>query len=225
MGKNKKIESILYIGKNGSGKTKCLEEIKKNKEKKLKITWKNKNENIIFIPTELLYDRELNDEGTYLRNNYAKRIKKLIQKIFGNLNQFNIELEEKYLNKKEDIKKFKFEVNNFFKNIQREDEDFIFYMGYIPVKEYNPLNLKLESKDRSSTGLNNYSLIKVLSELLKFAVEKNKKINNLDQYYLIIDEPEKFCHPQLIKKIALHLKNINKYINLIISTHSPIFFN
>lgn len=34
--------------------------------------------------------------------------------------------------------------------------------------------------------------------------------NNAEKTYLLIDEPEKFCHPNLIAKISYLLKEISK---------------
>jgi predicted ATP-dependent endonuclease of OLD family len=71
-------------------------------------------------------------------------------------------------------------------------------------------------KKNSASGLNNYSCILLLSKLLeKTNMNENKKIT------IIIDEPEKFCHPNLLNKLIENLIVISQKVNLYISSHSP----
>ena len=53
---------------------------------------------------------------------------------------------------------------------------------------------------------------------------KNLLTNNSGKKYtLIIDEPESFLHPGLIREVAFMLREINKKINVIVATHSVDF--
>lgn len=224
MENNKKLVNTVFIGKNGEKKTENLLNKKNQIENKLKIGKKNIDQNVIYIPTEQNYKSEFEKEKSTGEGNYINKIKSLIELIFGNLNKFSYEINDEELNKIEGRKKFKQEIFGFINNMK--DPFFIFKTENIfkDNKRINTLNLDLEQY-KTPSGLNNYSLIKLLSNLLLYAKKNNKKINGLNDYYLIIDEPEKFCHPQLIKKIATLLKDVSKDINIIVATHSYIFLN
>ena len=47
--------------------------------------------------------------------------------------------------------------------------------------------------------------------------------NSGKKYTLIIDEPESFLHPGLIREVAFNLRKINVKINVIVATHSVDF--
>ena len=108
-----------------------------------------------------------------------------------------------------------------------QDDDYAFKTNDIfsDNLKINTLNINLANYE-SPSGKNNYSLIKILGSLLKYAKQNNIKIDNkFSDFYLIIDEPEKFCHPNLIKKVGIFLNEISNYINVILTTHSPLFLS
>lgn len=85
---------------------------------------------------------------------------------------------------------------------------------------YNFINKDFKNINISgvSSGSINYSLIKFLYEAIlyeKFTLSKKCK--------LVIDEIEKFSHPEMIFKIADMVTEISKKIDIIVSTHSPLF--
>lgn len=211
------IRNEIYIGYNGSGKTSKLEEINKD------LNPKNKNKNVIYIPTEQNFEDELKKEKTSKNGNFIYLIKEIIYKIFGE-NDFIYKANEDEIKKIENREEYKNEISKFLKNLK--DDDFIFKTeNFFKDKiEFNTLDFNLE-KYETPSGKNNYSLIKILGSLFKYAIEKNINIEGFDNYYLIIDEPEKFSHPNLIKKIAFFLKEISNNINVILSTHSPSFIS
>jgi|GEM_PF-1839886 len=66
-----------------------------------------------------------------------------------------------------------------------------------------------------------YTILQLINKVLEFYSETREK-----SLYLIIDEPEKFCHPELIIKIANSLKSINnKIVKVICISHSSLFVN
>jgi predicted ATP-dependent endonuclease of OLD family len=52
----------------------------------------------------------------------------------------------------------------------------------------------------------------------------NNNIEN-EKYYVFIDEPEKFCHPNLLNKLIKQINKISLKVNLYISSHSPSFIS
>ncbi|QZX49400.1 TOPRIM nucleotidyl transferase/hydrolase domain-containing protein [Mycoplasma sp. E35C] len=73
-------------------------------------------------------------------------------------------------------------------------------------------------KIEGSSGSMNYSLLRIIKELLSDdTIPLNK------DWILVIDEIEKFCHPELIYKIAHLVFEVAKQIDVVITTHSPIF--
>jgi predicted ATP-dependent endonuclease of OLD family len=54
----------------------------------------------------------------------------------------------------------------------------------------------------------------------------DKITKNVDEnIYVLIDEPEKFCHPILFNKLSKYINLISKKVNLFISSHSPEFIS
>lgn len=87
-------------------------------------------------------------------------------------------------------------------------------------------NIKIDSPSRKDmllseqgTGVKRMSLIYIIQNLIK------KKIGNLGNRILLIDEPEAFLHPEAIRQLSSSLYEIGNYMPLIITTHSPILIN
>lgn len=207
------IVNKIYIGRNGIGKTKKLEEY---------VGSNTKAQNYIYIPCEQVYKDEVQKEKSSAGGNYIYKIKQLIQKIFGDIQNFEYKIDDDILDGIDGRSEFKGKITNFFSSL--EEEDFILKSQNIleDVKTIKTLKMNIDGHDTPS-GKNNYSLIKILANLLVYANDNNIKIEDSEEYHLIIDEPEKFCHPLLIKKIAEYLKIVATKINVIVATHSPLF--
>ncbi|MDR3063829.1 MAG: hypothetical protein LBU40_06830 [Methanobrevibacter sp.] len=68
--------------------------------------------------------------------------------------------------------------------------------------------------------MNNYSCIFLLA---KFIEKLNKEPNG--DFYIIIDEPEKFCHQNLLDKLLKCIEIISQKVNVYISSHSQYFIS
>jgi predicted ATP-dependent endonuclease of OLD family len=82
--------------------------------------------------------------------------------------------------------------------------------------------IKFEGKNSnfsSSSGVQIFTLLNILS---KFIQIDNDKIKNeiINGYHLIIDEPEKFLHNELLMKVAETICALSKIIEVSIATHS-----
>lgn len=206
----------IIIGKNKTGKTKYLEEKYKN----------TKDSNFLFIQAEIDFDKVLKgNEGGTGKNEIPSPHKKIIDflnNIIGKSVNAKINDDEykKILEKKNDIDEFNNKIKNieddFFEDCFRNcldtsilSQEFAYEFQLI---KYNKL-------DRiGSSGSLNYSLIKLLYEMIM-----NDKIQIQDKFTLVIDEVEKFLHPELIFKIAHMIVKISEKIDVILTTHSPLF--
>lgn len=72
-----------------------------------------------------------------------------------------------------------------------------------------------------SSGTTNYSYFKLIVHFL----ESQQQIKDDKRFHLFIDEPEVFCHPELINKVASEIYKISKIINVTVATHSPVLLN
>ena len=96
-------------------------------------------------------------------------------------------------------------------------------MFYLPSKEikskeinkklFNFLNIKNYEYDVDDYENEIYLLLKTI----------NNNIENIEDKTLVIDEVERFSHPELIEKIANTIFELSQKINVIVTTHSPIF--
>lgn len=71
-----------------------------------------------------------------------------------------------------------------------------------------------------------YGTGKFVYFMIKFmyiCLEHLATINNSEKYTLIIDEPEAFLHPGLIREVGFMLRRVNNKINVICATHSVDF--
>lgn len=87
--------------------------------------------------------------------------------------------------------------------------------------------IKWNSPDKNfsenfSSGTTNYSYFKLIVHFLEL---EQKQIKDYKRFHLFIDEPEIFCHPELINKVASEIYKISKIINVTIATHSPVLLN
>ena len=78
---------------------------------------------------------------------------------------------------------------------------------------------KLKIDEDYGSGKFVYFMIKFMYICLENLLTNNSE----KKYTLIIDEPEAFLHPGLIREVAFLLRKINKKINVIVATHSVDF--
>ena len=76
--------------------------------------------------------------------------------------------------------------------------------------------------EKVSSGSSSYSLLKLVFNFLVFINKNNNIKREIKNYRILIDEPEKFCHPELIHKIADLIYELSKKFDMTISTHSNI---
>lgn len=89
---------------------------------------------------------------------------------------------------------------------------------------YNFLFIALDkiNEKSGSSGSLNYSLLKILYEIvLNESLNIWKKTEK--KYKLVIDEIEKFSHPEMIFKISEMVTKISEKFDVILTTHSPLF--
>ena len=214
----------IIFGKNKTGKTEFL----KNQYNNFK------DEKILFIPSEINYDRFIiGNLGTPTKPYLSphKKFEIFFNKIIGE--KYTVKFKSKDYN---NLKKWKNFFDSFFQEIQADGDSFfegwfknifqynqslnennieILY-SLVNVKEYVTKNLPM------SSGSFNYSAIKLLYKIITSDKIKKKKIN-IKEYKLIIDEVEKFLHPELIVKVAYMLVEISKVLDVVVTTHSPLF--
>lgn len=211
----------IIIGKNKTGKTEFI----KNKYNNAK------DDKVLFVPAEIDFDGALTGNwGTKTKEflpPHAKIINFLNKIIIGN--KYTKKLSDEEFEKLKDIKnsfdEFVDEVkkdtskDSFFENCFKDNlktNDLKQELEF----EYNLLkfdSIKRDEKSGSSGSLN-YSLIRILYEIVF-----NKNFNVDSSYKLVIDEIEKFLHPELIFKICNMITKISENIDVIVTTHSPIF--
>ena len=237
----KETESIVYFGINGIGKTKELEKMKSKFKDKSFFFNTSKQQ----VPDEL--SKESGTKNT-MKNELDNFLKRIISKLSGS--KKNIE-DEKFLNILDILKhldstsnenhlkktnefyqKIKVEIENINNDEHIKTENNLWQINKNTIN-FSPLSIKLKkpSKDHKDygDGLKFYSVIRIISKILKVYStvfnEQEDENSDISNTILLIDEPERFLHPPLIKKIALELKKINNYVSIYISSHSPDFIN
>lgn len=217
----------IIIGKNKTGKTKYLENKYKNKEE----------HNVLYIPSEIHYFEDVIKDKNYSTPkskdytpqskmlNFIKEKTKIIDTKF----QLNEQQKQK-------LSEWKNLFHSFNKEKINGDDDEYFdsflFDEYIKVKDINDnkieinydffqeKNIKGIEEGDTSSGSGNYSLIKFLYKLL--SIDTNLFTFDKD-WVLVIDEVEKFSHPELIFKMAKLIISISMKIDVVVTTHSPLF--
>lgn len=227
---------LVIIGKNGVGKTTFVQKIIEKLE--------SRSIKSYFIKADLNIDKELkNAKDTNLQK---------ISLLLNELTNFVYKIKEddlsKYFQENQSFKEFckKSELNltkvqewmdnNFIdKTLQLDETDSdlklinvnkpklvnnnIFELNY--HQKINMGSVFNSISDEAGTGQYFYTLLKLINEILEFCSETKE-----NYLYLIIDEPENLCHPELIIKIAKSLKSINNtIIKVICISHSNVFVN
>lgn len=211
----------IIIGKNKTGKTEFI----KNKYNNAK------DDKVLFVPAEIDFDGALTGNwGTKTKEflpphakiiNFLNKIiignkytKKLSDEEFEKLKDIKNSFDEFVDEVKKDTSKDSFFENCFKDNLKTNDLKNELEFEYNLLK-FDPI--KRDEKSGSSGSLN-YSLIRILYEIVF-----NKNFNVDSSYKLVIDEIEKFLHPELIFKICNMITKISETIDVIVTTHSPIF--
>lgn len=219
----------IIIGKNKTGKSTYLRQ-----------KYSNENEKILFIPSEvivndMIYKESFNKIRTKKENQtpHWKILNFINGVMFGNV--FYKELNEE---EKEKIKTNKNKIDNFNSNLSKNNDEYFedYFKKFLKTDQiqknlddnllefkFNFLNVnddyyKKLIENQGSSGSLIYSLLVFLYEIFQ-----SKDINVDNEYKLIIDEVEKFLHPELVFKIAKYLVEISKKIEVILTTHSSFF--
>lgn len=208
---------VFYVltGCNGSGKTTLLDNIK---DKLIK----DKNSFVFYLGSEIIIENELKENKS--KKEFKAQLREFLNVHFKkeiNISE-NIEF-KKALSEISDVleKIKKIEKNKYFKekflDFFEIDENII--SGIIILEIINSNN-KFED---FSTGEGIFSLLYLLKSILQVSVQNTNK-----NIWILIDEPEKFLHNSLIKKISFlffDLFSSYKYISFVVSTHSSYLLN
>jgi len=227
-------ELEILIGTNKVGKTLFLNQIKLDKIKnKTKTLFLGVGQDI-----EKFIKTEFEGSGSSKRNNPIPEIINFINEINSiDLSSQKIIIDKEIENQ---LKKMKNKYSEFKEKIKNETEDYYFEdkitnlfhsdiedaipslekIDFIKFISKNDDSIKKLTENFSS-GTTVYSYFKLLVYFLKL----NKEDINSTNFHLFIDEPETFCHPELINKISYEIYEISKIINVSVATHSPIFLN
>lgn len=203
------------VGKNATGKTLTLNDIFKQIKD-------DKNFNCVFFRGETTFQDELSikQNGEQLLSDIKKFIETILclkieikqNDILDKLKNIENELHEIGQTEYDD----EYFVEDIMKSfsLDQEKQEKSFYLT--PKIKVNKLTAKF------SSGQGMYTLLRFCGEILKKFSNKNEKKN-----VLIVDEPEKFCHRTLIKKIFNILYSLSEFTNffIIFSTHSPYLLN
>lgn len=214
---------IPIIGHNATGKTQVLNKIYDSLSN-------DDNWNVLYIRSETIFNEEIKKSAKANDDKYSSNIKQFINKLFGSLQiSFNNEIKEK-INKANDFitkfhkeiddnsnnKYFKKEIKKIIKSKHEENKEFFneeFFDNHDATKE--------ESLKNSSTGEGVFSIISFCLYFIK-TLKEEKLLNKDKKNLIIIDEPEKFCHPSLVAKISKIIYELSSMeIKIIFTTHSP----
>lgn len=214
---------IPIIGHNATGKTQVLNKIYDSLSN-------DDNWNVLYIRSETIFNEEIKKSAKANDDKYSSNVKQFINKLFGSLQiSINDQIKEK-INKANDFiakfhkeiddnsndKYFKKEIKKIIKSKHEETKEFLneeFFDNHDAAKEENLKN--------SSTGEGVFSIISFCLYFIK-TLKKEKFLDNNKKNLIIIDEPEKFCHPSLVTKISKIIYELSfMKIKIIFTTHSP----
>lgn len=212
----------IYIGKNKSGKSSFLKNGSENKK------------NVLYFPAEIDVNELMKPYlGTQKKPIYGPQqiFLDFINELYGAISKTRISNKEleKIKNGIEQYNSIKQKINS--KNDPYWEKDLL---DIIKINEptkaisdiYHFLSLeKIKNMDLASSGSKHYSLLKIIYELIKEYSLIDVVKNKLGDFSLKFDEPEKFCHPELISKIADIIFEISKIIKVEVVTHSSVFLN
>ncbi len=212
----------IFIGKNITGKTKRL--------KKIKELFKDPKK-VFFIPSEFSLGDclEASQKPIYSPKqaviDFINAIHEIKPKAVDSLKKQDKILEDNY-NRVFEIKN---QVENNFKedfyaeeqisNILTLNESYKLANNTdASLKPFNDIVDHNQINDFSTSGSRFYSLLKLIGESLQILPAGI----DLSDFKIILDDPEKFCHPELVCKISDEIYNISKKIDVVLATHSEI---
>lgn len=222
----------ICLGRNKTGKTHYLNSLIKNYE----------IEKALYIPATIDPKKCIEKNSSFI-DPIQLMIINFLNSIFSTIiNHKNIVNQDKI---KTDyfanLVKMKKNIQEISKNDIFFDKQFIDGLNIIEKNELSKLELfepikwfslgidNLENNNSSKkekayiSSSVNYSLLKLVSEILKWLKTDHNlwDLSLTKNFILIIDEVEKFSHPELIQKTADEILSISEIINVVISTHSP----
>ena len=207
----------IVFGKNKTGKTKYLKD-----------TYNSIEPNTLFIEAEIDFDDVLKGKcggtGKNVIFSPHKKIIDFLNQIIGSSFKVKVVDDDEY----QKFFQFKNIIDSFSQKLKEITDDFFedsFKNSFKTCDLKGEFEHKIdliefsnEKRDGSSGSLS-YSLIKLLYEMIL-----DEKIQiKCDFFTLVIDEIEKFLHPELIFKIANMIVKVSEKLNVIVTTHSPLF--
>lgn len=219
----------ILIGTNKTGKTKHLEDEKEDFEKDTE----NKS---LYLGVGHDIDKFIQSDN---QGTKTKPIKTPIVKLIEFVNEIysttiNVELPEE---SEKTMKKINEEGVSFIKNeLSSLEGDMLFENKMLEVIKsgenewtnsfkFDFIKWNSPGKNFSenfSSGTTNYSYFKLIVHFLE---SQQQQIKDDKKFHLFVDEPEVFCHPELINKVASEIYKISKIINVTVATHSPVLLN
>lgn len=206
----------VIFGKNKTGKTKYLAE-----------RYNSKEPNVLFIEAEIDFDAllkgNLGGSGKNAIFSPHKKVIDFLNEIIGKSIKVKIVDEEEY----KKFVQFKNDIDSFNNKLEETEDDFFencFKNSFKTCNLEGEFEHKFDliqfnsEKRNGSSGSLSYSLIKLLYEMI---LDDKIKING--DFTLVIDEIEKFLHPELIFKIGNMIVKISEKLNVVVTTHSPLF--
>ncbi len=213
-----KTKKLVLMGKNGVGKTYQLKEIEKNINNR---NFEKGTEDIAVKPIYIGYDldKEFNeiiysllDDAFYSKSpSKHQKLKDIIREGYSNINDFFVKFDKVIASYKYD----EIKSTHIIKTIE---------------ESVSKSNLDIKYDYDNGRGNDYFLKLKILVELTDlinkqveedFQKNKGKLLNQ--KIVLLIDEPEKYCFPGLIIKLADLLTNSTTEI--VCTSHSPIFVN
>lgn len=206
----------VIFGKNKTGKTVYINNM-----------YSSKDSSVLFIEAEIDFDDVLkgNLGGTGKNAIFSphKKIIDFLNSIVGKsfkVKAIDDEEYKKFVQSKNDIDLFSQKLtetdDDFFEDCFKNSFKTCNLEGEFEYK-FDLIEFSSEKRNGSSGSLS-YSLIKLLYEMIL-----DDKIKIEGNFTLVIDEIEKFLHPELIFKIANMIVKVSEKLNVVVTTHSPLF--
>lgn len=206
----------VIFGKNKTGKTRYLEGV-----------YNSRDPNVLFIEAEIDFDGVLKGNCGGMGKNAIfsphKKIIDFLNQIIGKTFKVKVVDCEDY----QKLVQFKNSIDSFSQKLSETDDDFFedcFKNSFKTCNlkdefdyEFDLIEFNNEKRNGSSGSLS-YSLIKLLYEMIL-----DDKIQIEGNFTLVIDEIEKFLHPELIFKIANMIVKVSEKLDVVVTTHSPLF--
>lgn len=195
----------IYVGPNGFGKTKSLE----NKKEELVASGIDEKE-ILFVESELLLMDEVKDsKDTTKTMDFIISEILMSSKDYCDKKQDFEDCVDSIINaNKKDMNDMLEEVLSYNNSLRDTKKDFIETTKAKEFKKLVAINAK-DIKDKMGSG---QRMQLILHLVKKYSSKK----------YIFLDEPEKYSHPTLLHKTASLLNDLNsKGLEIYVATHSP----